>query len=69
MAKIKVTKEQYKQVVDEILGCREAITKAFDPYTCNAIDRLIIARIKIEQIEVNRKTSFVPKESTENKQP
>lgn len=53
MPKKVVSKEEYKQTVDEILRCHEAITKAFDEYTANAIDRLIIARIKLETITID----------------
>jgi hypothetical protein len=44
MEKKKVSKEEYRQVIDEILGYRKALTKTFDEYTVNAIDRLIIAK-------------------------
>lgn len=61
MTKREVTKEEYRATIDEILQCRNVVAKAFDPYTANAIDRLIMARIKIEQITI-KKTPEKPKE-------
>lgn len=48
MEKQEISKQEYGETIDEILHCRELLTKTFDKYTTNTIDRLIVARIKIE---------------------
>ncbi len=61
--KRKVSKDEYRQVIDEILGCQNVLTKTFDQHTANVIDRLIIARIQLNQSEIDRSLSDVPKPS------
>jgi hypothetical protein len=46
--KKEVTKEEYKALIDEILLCRESLKNGLDKFEVNAIDRLIIARINLE---------------------
>jgi hypothetical protein len=50
-----VSKEEYEQIIDEILHCRYNLAKTFDIYTANTIDRLIMARVKIAQITISHK--------------
>ena len=44
-----VGKQPKKEIIDEINGCRNALLQKFDIYTLNAIERLIIAQIKLER--------------------
>lgn len=42
--------KQWEETVKEIEGCRQVLKKTFGEYATNAIERLIIARIKLETI-------------------
>jgi hypothetical protein len=45
--KKEISKEEMKAIIDEILHCSDALKKQFGEYPTNAINRLIVARIKL----------------------
>lgn len=51
--KNKISKKEYKAIIDEILLCQNILTKTFDIYTSNTIARLIEARIKLAQSTID----------------
>ena len=70
MKKQEISKEEYKQVIYEIVAMRESLTVIFGIYTTNAFDRLIMARIKLEQstIRPEKPPSVVTEPATGGKE-
>lgn len=54
MNKVKVSKEKYKELIDEIVHCNKALEKRFDKYVANTINQLIQARIEFSNSELER---------------
>jgi len=48
MSKQEISKKEYKEIIDEILTCKKSLEGYLGEYGLNAVDRLIIARIKLE---------------------
>jgi hypothetical protein len=54
--KQKISKKEYKEVIDEVLRCQKVLEKDLGKYTTNAITRLVMARIKLEHSTIQEET-------------
>lgn len=61
--KNKISKKEYREIIDEILGCEKAIKQHFNVYAANSISRLVMARVKLETSEIDE--SFVDETTKE----
>jgi len=48
LSKKGVSAKEYRAIIDEILSCKKTLEGYLGEYGLNAIDRLILARIKLE---------------------
>ena len=58
--KNRISKKEYKEIIDEILLCQKALEKRFDVYISNTITRLIEARIKLALSTVDNQPLPLP---------
>ena len=52
--KKEISKEEYKAIIDEILFCSESLKNEISEYAANAINRLVMARINLENSTIKK---------------
>ena len=50
--KKEITRKEYQEIIDEIIGCSNSLKTQLGEYPTNSINRLIEARIKLNNVKV-----------------